>query len=225
MKMIFDKRYPVTSLLLIVTTFVFLTMLLTRGLDYTSGQTLYDFGAIYGPVMKVMPSQLWRLFTATFVHIGLEHFVMNMVGVYFLGRQVEMIFGSWNFLWIYLLSGIMGNIFVFFWTPDVLAAGASTALYGLFAAVIVLRYAVRNPYIQRLGQSYLTLLGINLVFSLLTPGVSLAGHIGGAVGGALLAIVFPVKGEPYSYSLWQRALALLAFVLVAVLGVWLSLTS
>lgn len=216
MKMIFDKRYPVTSLLLIVTTLVFLTMLLTRGLDYTSGQTLYDFGAIYGPVMKVMPSQLWRLFTATFVHIGLEHFVMNMVGVYFLGREVELIFGSFNFFLLYILSGIMGNVFVLFWTPNVLAAGASTALYGLFAAVIVLRYAVRSPYIQRLGQSYTALLVANLIFSVLTPGVSLAGHIGGAIGGALLAIVFPVRGEPYVYTLWQRLLGIAVFLFLAV---------
>lgn len=223
MKMIFDKRYPVTSLLLLVTSVVFLTMLVTRGFNYTSGQTLFDFGAVYGLVIKAMPSQLWRLFTATFVHIGFEHFFMNMIALYFLGRQVEMIFGSWNFLLLYLLSGIMGNIFVLLWTPDVLAAGASTAVYGLFAAVVVLRYAVRNSYIQNLGQTYLTLLVVNLVFSLLTPGVSLAGHIGGAVGGALLAVVFPVRGEPFAYTLGQRLLAILAFLVLAIGGVGLAL--
>ena len=117
----------------------------------------------------------------------------------------------------------MGNIFVLLWTPNVLAAGASTALYGLFAAVIVLRYAVRNPYIQQLGQSYLMLLVLNLIFSILTPGVSLAGHLGGAVGGALLAVVFPVRGEPFAYTKWQRLLAILVFVLVAVVSIWLAL--
>lgn len=223
MKEIFDKRYPATNLLLAVSTLVFLLMFVTRGFAYTSSQTLYDFGAVYGLAIKALPSQLWRLVTATFVHIGLEHFVMNMITLYFLGRQVEMIFGSRNFFLLYLLSGILGNIFVLLWTPNVLAAGASTALYGLFAAVIVLRYAVRNPYIQQLGQSYLTLLVLNLIFSVLTPGVSLAGHIGGAVGGALLAVVFPVRGEPFAYTKWQRLLALLVFLLLAVGTVWLAL--
>ena len=65
----------------------------------------------------------------------------------------------------------------------------------MFASIVVLRYASRNPYLQQLGQSYLSLLVINLVGSVLMPGISLAGHVGGAVGGALLAIVFPVRGE------------------------------
>lgn len=216
MKQIFDRRYPATSILLILSSVVFLLMLITRGFEYTSGQTLFDFGAVYGLAIQADPSQLWRLLTAIFVHIGFEHFFMNMLTLYFLGRQVELIFGSGKFLLLYLLSGLMGNIFVLFWTPDVLAAGASTALYGLFAAVIVLRYAVRSPYIQQLGQTYTALLVANLIFSVLTPGVSLAGHIGGAVGGALLAIVLPVRGEPYAYTLWQRLLAITVFVFLSV---------
>ena len=87
------------------------------------------------------------------------------------------------------MSGILGNVFVFFFTPNVVAAGASTSLFGIFGAIITLRYAVRNPYIQQLGQSYLVLLVMNLVLSL-TPGISLAGHLGGAVGGALCAVIF-----------------------------------
>lgn len=58
---------------------------------------------------------------------------------------------------------MMGNLFVFVFSPKSLAAGASTSLYGLFAAIIVLRYATRNPYIQQLGQSYLTLLWLTLL--------------------------------------------------------------
>ena len=62
-----------------------------------------------------------------FVHIGLEHFVLNMITLYYLGRLAEDLFGSKAFLALYLLSGMMGNVFVAIFTPDVIAAGASTA--------------------------------------------------------------------------------------------------
>ena len=216
MKEIFDKRHPVTSFFLLVTGFVFLLMLITTGINFDRVKTLFQFGAMYGPIIRLFPEQLWRLFSAIFVHIGWEHFTVNMLSLYFLGGQVEEIFGSKQFFFLYLLSGMMGNLFVFAFTPKVLAAGASTSLYGLFAAIIVLRYATRSPYIQQLGQSYLTLFVINIIGSVLIPGISLAGHIGGAVGGAFLAVVFPVRSERRIYSFGQRLGATVLFIALAV---------
>ena len=216
MNNLYDKQYPVTSILLLVTAGFFLTMFLLRGFAYASTQTIYEFGAMHGRSIQYFPSQIWRLASAIFVHIGLEHFAMNMITLYFIGRQAEDIFGSWNFLFLYLMSGILGNVFVFFFTPSAVAAGASTSLFGIFGAIITLRYAVRNPYIQQLGQSYLILLVMNLVLSL-TPGISLAGHLGGAVGGALCAVIFPVRVDKKAYQIRQRILAL-AIYLILVLG-------
>ena len=221
MNKIYDKRHPVTSLLLLITTGVFLAMFLLRGFAYASTQTIYEFGAMNGRTIQYFPSQICRLVSAIFVHIGLEHFVMNMITLYFIGRQVEDIFGSWNFLFLYLMSGILGNVFVFFFTPNIVAAGASTSLFGIFGAIITLCYAVRNPYIQQLGQSYLVLLVLNLVLSL-TPGISLAGHLGGAVGGALCAVIFPVRGERRAYQVGQRLLALIAYIVLALGMIWLA---
>ena len=223
MKEIFDRRYPVTSFFLFVTSLVFILMFLTSGFNYTSAATLYQFGAVYPPAIKTMPEQIWRLFSATFVHIGLEHFFINMLSLYFLGRQMEQIFGSKQFFFIYLLSGMMGNLFVLVFSPNAITAGASTALYGMFASIVILRYATRNPYLQQLGQSYLSLLVINLVGSILIPGISLAGLVGGAVGGALLAIVFPVQGERKIYSPVQRGLATLGFIALSVLLLYIGL--
>lgn len=147
-----------------------------------------------GEIIKADPSQLWRLLTAVFVHIGLEHFVLNMITLYYLGRLAEDLFGSKAFLAIYLLSGIMGNVFVAIFTPDAVAAGASTALFGVFGTIGALRFIVQSPYIRHLSQSYTSLILVNLIFSFM-PGISMAGHIGGLVAGVLLAYVFPVRGE------------------------------
>ena len=102
-------------------------MFIRFGGDYQTGAAIYYSGGIIGEVVKVDPSQLWRIVTATFVHIGLEHFVLNMITLYYLGRLAEDLFGSKAFLALYLLSGMMGNVFVAIFTPDVIAAGASTA--------------------------------------------------------------------------------------------------
>ncbi len=194
-----------------------LLMLVTAGGNFDRADTLFRFGAMYGPAIRLFPEQVWRLLSAIFVHIGWEHFIVNMLSLYYLGRQVEEIFGSKQFFFLYLLSGMMGNLFVFVFSPKSLAAGASTSLYGLFAAIIVLRYATRNPYIQQLGQSYLTLFVVNIIGSVLIPGISLAGHIGGAVGGAFLAVIFPVRGEKRMYNTSQRLGAVVLFVGLAIL--------
>ena len=214
MNQLFDKKYPVTSSLLLLTTGVFLSMLLLRGFDYESVQTVYDFGGVLGDEIQVDPIQSWRLLAAMFVHIGLQHFVLNMITLYFLGRIAEDLFGSKAFLALYLLSGLMGNLFVLAFSPEVVAAGASTALFGIFGAIASLRFIARSPYIQYLSQSYTSLILVNILFSFM-PGISLAGHLGGLVGGGILSFVFPVYGERDSVKKSWRLGALLLYTAVA----------
>ena len=214
MNQLFDKKYPVTSSLLLLTTGVFLSMLLLRGFDYESVQTVYDFGGVLGDEIQVDPIQSWSLLAAMFVHIGLQHFVLNMITLYFLGRIAEDLFGSKAFLALYLLSGLMGNLFVLAFSPEVVAAGASTALFGIFGAIASLRFIARSPYIQYLSQSYTSLILVNIFFSFM-PGISLAGHLGGLVGGGILAFVFPVYGERDSVKKSWRLGALLLYTAVA----------
>lgn len=216
MNQLFDKKYPVTSSLLLLTAGVFLSMLLVRGFDYESVQTVYDFGGVIGAEIQVDPSQSWRLLAAMFVHIGLQHFVLNMVTLYFIGRIAEDLFGSKAFLALYILSGLMGNLFVMIFSPEVVAAGASTALFGIFGAIASLRFIARSPYIQYLSQSYTSLILVNILFSFM-PGISLAGHLGGLVGGGILAFVFPVYGERDSVKKTWRLGALLLYIAGATL--------
>ena len=216
MNQLFDKKYPVTSSLLLLTTGVFLSMLLLRGFDYESVQTVYDFGGVLGVEIQVDPSQSWRLLAAMFVHVGLQHFVLNMVTLYFIGRIVEDLFGSKAFLALYLLSGLMGNLFVLVFSPLAVAAGASTALFGIFGAIASLRFIARSPYIHYLSQRYTSLILINILFSFM-PGISLAGHLGGLVGGGILAFVFPVYGERDSLKKSWRLVALFLYTAGAIL--------
>jgi len=160
-------------------------------------------GAMYGAFVQYSPLNLWRLVTPIFVHIGVEHFLFNMLALYFMGKMAEQIFGTPRFLGLYLLAGVMGNAFTLLFTPNVIAAGASTSLFGL-----------HSPLLNQLGRNYLALIVINLIFNLFTPSVGITGHLGGLVGGALAAIFLANKVESRLFSRGWRSTALLTYILL-----------
>ncbi len=187
------KYSPVTCLFVALNCLVFLLMYIVSGGAVEDARLLIQFGALYPPLIHWDLGQSYRLLSAMFVHIGFMHFFSNTLTIYFLGQQIERLYGSVRFFFIYLLAGLMGNLFCLVFSPEVIVAGASTSIYGLFTILVVLRW-LPNPYLQYLGQSYIPLLVMNLIFSL-APGVSLAGHWGGLVGGACLALSLPLN--PY----------------------------
>ena len=178
---------------------------------------------MYGTYVMYDHSQLWRLVTPIFVHIGWEHFFFNALTLYFVGQMAEQIWGHHKFLALYVLSGIVGNVFTLFFTPNVVAAGASTSLFGVFAAIMVAGYFGRNPYLKELGRNYQALILINLLFNLFTPSVGIAGHIGGLVWCVLCAIFLPTLVEKHMFKSWQRWLALATYVVLSMLLIMISL--
>lgn len=217
------KESPVTIFLLALTTLVFVAMQLIYFGNATSTQAIFNTGGMYGAYVMYDHSQLWRLVTPIFVHIGWEHFFFNALTLYFVGQMAEQIWGHHKFLALYVLSGIVGNVFTLFFTPNVVAAGASTSLFGVFAAIMVAGYFGRNPYLKELGRNYQALILINLLFNLFTPSVGIAGHIGGLVGGVLCAIFLPTIVEKHMFKTWQRWLALATYVVLSVLLIMISL--
>ncbi|GII22357.1 rhomboid family intramembrane serine protease [Planosporangium mesophilum] len=167
--------------------------LLGRGL-FTGSSLVHYVGAVVGPNVVLQSaggSQTfpgidnggwYRLITAMFIHYGLLHLLMNMWGLWILGRQLEAVLGRGRFLALYLLAGLGGNVAAYLFSPDALSAGASTAIFGLFAAYAII--------VRRLGGSLagiLPILAINLYITFFFPGISKAGHLGGLVVGAIVA--------------------------------------
>lgn len=201
------KKTPVTISLLGLTSLIFVAMQIIYFGQASSVQAVFDFGGMLGVYVKAYPNQLWRLVTPIFVHFGWEHFFFNALTLYFVGQMAEQIWGSRRFLVMYILAGISGNALTMVSSPNAVAAGASTSLFGLFAAIVIIGYFGRNPYLKHLGRSYQILILINLVFNIFTPNVGIAGHLGGVIGGALLAICLPAQYEKQIFKPWQRILA------------------
>jgi membrane associated rhomboid family serine protease len=151
----------------------------------------------------------WRLLTAAFLHIGPVHLVMNMLALLLFGSELERQLGRWRFLGIYLVSALGGATAIqLLGDPGGYVAGASTAIYGLLGALGVLMLASRQDV-----RGLATLLVINVFISFL-PGVSLLGHLGGLLAGALAATVLLATRRREALQL--PALALLGLVLVLV---------
>jgi membrane associated rhomboid family serine protease len=175
--------------------------LVGRGL-FTGASKLQDFGAVVGPAVHRGPNggyfdgpvpggydfpgiydgAWYRLVTAMFIHYGILHLLVNMWALWVLGRPLEGVLGRGRFLALYLLSGLGGNVAAYLFAPNSLSAGASTAIFGLFAAYAII--------VRRLGGSLaaiLPILAINLFITFTFPGISIAGHLGGLVTGAIVA--------------------------------------
>ena len=139
----------------------------------------------------VAQGQVWRIFTAMFLHFNLLHIGLNMFSLFLIGGVVEMVFGKWRYLLIYLGSGIVGGILTFYVSPlNTLAAGASGAIFGVFGALGVF-YILNRQALGRYGAGAITnwlfWLGLNLVFGFSQPGIGIWDHIGGLVAGMIIA--------------------------------------
>ena len=153
----------------------------------TNLNVLTDFGAKVNELIE--QGQVWRLFTAMFLHIGVIHLLFNLYALNSLGPLVEGFFGHRRFLVVYLIGGLFGSLasYIFSAVPS---AGASGAIFGLIGAATVYFLRYQNNFGARgraILQNMVIVIVINLIFGLSMPGIDNWGHIGGLIGGALVA--------------------------------------
>jgi membrane associated rhomboid family serine protease len=157
--------------------------LLSQGNWLSGGLTQLDvdFG-LFGP--SVADGEVYRLVTSGFLHGGPFHLLVNMYSLFILGSLLEPTMGRTRFLIVYFAGLLAGSFGALLEDPNTLARGASTAIFGLMgAALIVLRKRGIDPM-----QSGLPLwIGINLILTFTVSGLSIGGHIGGLIGGTLAA--------------------------------------
>jgi membrane associated rhomboid family serine protease len=165
--------------------------------------------------------QWWRLVTAAFVHHGLVHLGVNMYALFVLGPLVEKMLGHTRYLLLYLLTAVAGS-FAGVWLPTIwheqvgLLAGASTSLCGLVGATLTWVLLNKRYLPPDLAASWLRTTVFNIillaVISFAVTNVSWAGHLGGGVAGAVLAI--PLSYSRFGRDVMQRGLGWTAVVVL-----------
>ena len=134
----------------------------------------------------------WQVVTAGFTHVTIFHIGFNMFALWVIGPQLELALGRIRFLALYFLSLLTGSAVVLWAAPEFqLTLGASGAIYGLFAALLVVARRVGGD-IRQLW----VLIGINVFITFAIPNISWQGHLGGFAGGAAVAavLVYAPKG-------------------------------
>ena len=171
---------------------VTLTLIIFQVLVYAGGSTntvtLLNMGARSTPLIR--EGEWWRLVSPVFLHVGLSHLVVNSVTLLYIGRYIEKFFGHWRMVVIYFVSALFGNFTSAAFMPSTISAGASTAIFGLFGAFLMLGVCFRhNVIVCVLSRTFLLFVIINIVMGFFLSGVDLIGHIGGLFGGFFIAFI------------------------------------
>jgi membrane associated rhomboid family serine protease len=195
--------------LLNVVAFVVTVATAPGGLTGNTNSRLFDELELV-PLRVAVDGEYWRLIGSAFLHIGLLHLAGNMLALAIVGPALERVFGWWRFLAIYLVAALGGSVAVYlFGSPFGAVAGASGAVYGLFAATLIV--------VRRLGlDARFMVLAVALNFGVsFAPGISLLGHLGGFVTGGLLTLAMVYAPKASRTSLQILAIGVLLAILVS----------
>ncbi len=184
------RDYPATTALMAINLAVFAGMLLTGGgLMGFSGQQLVKWGGNFGPL--TVGGEYWRLITTGFVHANLLHIGFNMWCLWSLGQLSERLFGRWQTLCIYLLTGVGGALLSIGYNPGRLEVGASGAIFGIAGALLA---GIKFGNLAISAGERKSIISSMIFFVILNFSLGLGGnidnmcHLGGFITGLLVGL-------------------------------------
>lgn len=215
---IFSYKQPiVTYIIMAICIILFILMELSGG--STNSQTLLKYGANLD--MLVKNGEYYRLFTCIFLHIGIMHLLCNMYSLYIIGREVENLFGKIKYIIIFILSGIFGSIMSLAFTHNTISAGASGAIFGLLGALLYFGMHYRTYLGEAIKRSIIPIIVVNLIIGFFAEGIDLAAHIGGLVGGILLAMMVGVPDKSKTKDIINGTiLTIIYLIFISYLAFW-----
>jgi len=154
-----------------------------------------------GLTPALLPQQPWTIISSMFVHGGFTHIIFNMISLYFLGSFFIRAAGERNFLAVFFLGGLAGNIlFILLAYPFSIGVGASGGIFALAGAlaVIVPRVPVFILFIPipiPLWIAVIILLALSFLFS----GIAWQAHLGGLLLGLVAGLIFKRRRRNYYF--------------------------
>jgi membrane associated rhomboid family serine protease len=161
---------------------------------FVSLKDALDWGAAYRPAIWEH-HEWWRLLMACFIHANFFHVAFNMLALDGLGPWAETLFGSLDFLVIYLLSGLGSSILGIYIHPLVPSVGASGAIYGLVGALLAYSWLVErqadSPHIKR-AVIFSFVVAINALLPSSRYRIDVMGHAGGLITGFFIGFLYGI---------------------------------
>lgn len=179
---------------------------------------LQEHFANWGPAV-FEGSEVWRLFTYSFLHAGFAHILMNVCFLAYAGYHIERALGHRNTLTVYTGSVFGGGLLSLLMSPKRYSLGASGGVMGLIGATIVLGWKHWDQIPDRSRKYFGWALSPYLIWTTLS-GIRDAEqvdnwcHLGGFIGGALLATLL----DPDVLRRRKQANAAWTTLAVAIMG-------
>ena len=182
-------------------------------------------GAKYGPNIFFL-GEYWRLVMPNFLHFDLLHLAFNSFVLWQVGPQVEELFGSRRFLFLYLATGIVGFGLSLWWYDlhgrPALSVGSSGAIFGLIGVLI--SYITQSAgFAAQYRASLIRWAVFILIMGIFLP-FDNAAHLGGVLTGLVLGRVVSDRrpatlGQRFTVGLmgWGSAAVILASVALTLL--------
>ena len=167
----------------------------------TSNNMIWTYGQVN--VQVIYSGYYYQIFTSLFVHADIAHIVGNMLFLLIFGLRGEEMFSLPEFLSIYFIGGLTGNILSLFLLPvETVSVGASGAIFAMFGAAVIYE---RRSFSQSIIGALIYAFFLLLISS--GPGVNVFAHIGGLLAGLLIGYMLATRRKPetrytvsYSYS-------------------------
>ncbi len=214
-------RFPwMTSGLILINLLVYVVSVQDGPLDLDG---MVEFGAKVRPLVLDI-GEIWRLFTANFLHRDALHIGLNMFVLFNVGGLLENAYRPLDYLWLLLFTGMV-TMSVSLGLSDAVSLGASGMVFGCLGGVVVfgLKYRSILPSFYRriLSEAAIPTVLVFLWIGLTSDGVDNAAHAGGLLAGVLTAPFLRPKllaGVPSRWSPALRALPSAAMILFIMLG-------
>lgn len=184
------EKYHPTYIIIAITTAVYIYTSIAGGnwLN-TSDSMIFSYGQVN---LFVFQGAYWQLLTSIFIHASIAHIVGNMLFLFIFGLRAEEMFSLPEYLGIYLVGGLVGNILSLAFGPYFVSVGASGAIFALFGACVVYnRRSVRQSILGALVYAFFL-----LFLSALGTGVNDLAHIGGLGFGLLVGYWIASNRKP-----------------------------
>jgi rhomboid protease GluP len=184
------EKYHPTFVLIAVTTAVYIYTSIAGGnwLN-TRNSMIFKYGQVN---LYVFQGAYYQLFTSIFIHASIPHIVGNMVFLFIFGLRGEEMFSLPEYLEIYLVGGLVGNMLSLAFGPYFISVGASGAIFALFGACVIYdRHSVRQSILGALVYAFFL-----LFLSGLSTGVNDLAHIGGLGFGLLVGYWIATTRKP-----------------------------
>lgn len=152
------------------------------------GRILIKMGA--KDTALIQQGQIWRLFVAMFLHVGLLHCVLNILTQLALSVQIEARIGAIRTGFIYLISGLGGNLVSAIFLPNLPEVGASSSLFGLVAVYFVDLIVHWDLHVKARRNMIIMISTTIISFALgFFPNIDNFAHLGGFVTGLVASFI------------------------------------